>query len=88
MYEPYNVLSTLQTEKKFYVGVKQLKRAVKSEKIAYIVLAEDADEKYKKEVYEVAASNKISVRLVPKMKEMGQAVKIDIAAACVTVISV
>lgn len=87
MCETESILKNLKSESKYYVGIKQLKRAVEKEKISYIVLANDAEESFKNQVEQISQQINVKVITVPKMKELGEVVGVSVPSAVVTVIS-
>ena len=76
----------LVDEAKKYVGLKQFIRSAREEKIKYVILADNADERLKNEVKDIARKDDIKVKSFPSKEELGKACGIDVAAAVVTVL--
>lgn len=84
--EHEKTIEILKTEAKVYVGLKQFVRSAREDEIKYVVLAENADEKIKNEVRDIARKDDIRIKSFPSKEELGKACGIDIGAAVVTVL--
>ncbi len=84
--EHEKTIEILVDEAKKYVGLKQFIRSAREERIKYVVLAENADEKIKNEVRDIAKKDNIKVKSFPSKEALGKACGIDIGAAVVTVL--
>ncbi|MDR5660022.1 ribosomal L7Ae/L30e/S12e/Gadd45 family protein [Serpentinicella sp. ANB-PHB4] len=63
------------------IGLKQAVKALNSDMVELIYLAEDADEKLTGKIKELAHEKKVEVRTVESMKKLGKACGIDVGAA-------
>lgn len=68
------------------VGIKQLRRAVRDERVQIIFLAEDADLWLREEVTALAASVGLSPVLVSTMQQLGVACGISVRAATAAIL--
>ncbi len=84
--EHEKTIEILVDETKKYVGLKQFIRSAREERIKYVVLAENADEKIKNEVRDIAKKGNIKVKSFPSKELLGKSCGIDIGAAVVTVL--
>ena len=83
--EVYGVLEELKTAK-YIVGIKQLRKAVSEGKALKVFVAENADPHLTQPIIEKCADDKIPVEYVSTMVQLGQACKIDVAAAVAAII--
>ncbi|MDR7857925.1 ribosomal L7Ae/L30e/S12e/Gadd45 family protein [Tissierella sp.] len=63
------------------VGVKQVKRALNSQEIELVFIAEDADNKITDELTKICSEKHIQIIYVESMKKLGDACGIDVNAA-------
>lgn len=68
-------------DKNKVVGAKQVKRALDADQVELVYIADDADGEITREIKEFCQEKQIQVVHVDKMKELGEACKIDISAA-------
>ena len=69
------------------VGAKQLKKAVKARRAAYVFLAENADPAVTEPLEALCADNHIQITWVRTMAELGQACGIEVGAAAAAVLN-
>ena len=69
------------------VGAKQLKKAVKAGRAAYVFLAENADPAVTEPLEALCADNHIQITWVRTMAELGQACGIEVGAAAAAVLN-
>ncbi|MFA5577341.1 MAG: ribosomal L7Ae/L30e/S12e/Gadd45 family protein [Tissierellaceae bacterium] len=74
------MLSKLSTGKRV-VGVKQVRRAINTQDIEAVFIAEDAENKVTDEIAKTCEEKHIQIIYVQNMKELGNACKIDVNAA-------
>lgn len=79
------MISKLITHNKI-VGAKQVKRALKTEEIQTVFIAEDAEGKVTNEIAQSCNNKDIQVIYVNNMKELGDACGIDVNAAVAALI--
>ena len=72
--------------KKFVVGTKQLKKAVRAGRARYVFLAENADPAVTQPLEELCAANHIQFTWVPSMAELGRVCGIEVGAAAAAVV--
>ena len=70
----------LKDDKKV-VGIKQVKKAINSDMVSEVYIAEDAEEKVTQEILLLCQRHEIPILKVHTMKELGYACGIDINAA-------
>lgn len=63
------------------VGIKQLRRALSSDSVRKVFLAEDADPRLTEPLLEQCHGLGVCVETIPAMKELGRACGIDVGAA-------
>lgn len=63
------------------VGIKQVKRALNSQEVEVLYLAEDSDEDLQNQILDLAIKNDVQVIKLETMKELGIACGIDVSAA-------
>ncbi len=63
------------------VGIKQVKKAINSDSVSEVYIAEDAEEKVTREILLLCERHDIPVIKVETMKDLGDACGIDINAA-------
>ena len=68
------------------VGLNQSLKNIREGKAELVYLADDAETRIKNQVHDVCAQMGVSVCPVPGMKELGQAVGINVGSAVVTVL--
>ena len=68
------------------VGTKQTLKAVKDKKVLKVILAEDTDERIKKEIMDVCEHFQVEVKCAKTRRELGKAVGIDRSAAVVALL--
>ena len=69
------------------VGAKQLKKAVKADRVRYVFLAENADPAVTDPLEELCTANHIQVTWVPSMAELGRVCGIEVGAAAAAVLN-
>ena len=74
------------SNKRFVVGSKQLKKAVKAGRARYVFLAENADPAVTEPLEELCAANHIQITWVPSMAELGRVCGIEVGAAAAAVV--
>ncbi len=79
------MISKLTTHNKI-VGVKQVKRALESETVEAVYIAEDAETKVTDVITEICTEKHVQVFYVNNMKELGDACGIDVNAAVAALI--
>ena len=72
---------------KILVGSKQMKKAVKAGRVAYVFLAENADPAVTEPLEALCAANHIQITWVPSMAELGRACGIEVGAAAAAVLN-
>jgi large subunit ribosomal protein L7A len=80
------MLETLKGKKKT-IGLKQSLKAVKANRAARVLLAQDSDLHIIDTVEKVCKDNSVEVILLPSMAEMGKACEIDVPAAVVAILA-
>ena len=68
------------------VGAKQLKKAVKANRVRYVFLAENADPAVTEPLEALCVDNHIPITWVPSMAELGHACGIEVGAAAAAVL--
>ncbi len=68
------------------VGAKQVKRALKTEEIQTVYIAEDAEEEITNEIAQLCNNKDIQVVYIDNMKKLGDACGIDVNAAVAALI--
>ena len=68
------------------VGAKQLKKAVKANRVRYVFLAENADPAVTEPLAELCAANHIQITWVHSMTELGRSCGIEVGAAAAAVV--
>ena len=74
------------TGKKILVGSKQLRKALKNDRVAAVFLAENADPRLTDEICKCCGEAGIQPAWVPSMRELGRACGIDVGAAAAAVL--
>ena len=69
------------------VGVKQLKKALKSGRVQRVFLAEDADPMLTEPLADLCRKTHIQCAWVPSMKDLGRACGIDVGAAAAAAVA-
>ncbi|WP_453992445.1 50S ribosomal protein L7ae-like protein [Bacillus nitroreducens] len=72
--------------KKIIIGTKQTVKAIKTEKVREVVVAEDADRRVINKVLQLAEEQQIPISKVDSMKKLGKACGIEVAASTVAII--
>ena len=72
--------------KRFVVGAKQLKKAVKAGRAKYVFLAENADPAVTEPLEHLCTANHIQITWVPSMTELGRCCGIEVGAAAAAVV--
>lgn len=80
------MLETLKGKKKT-IGLKQSLKAVKANRAARVLLAQDSDLHIIDTVEKVCKDSSVEVILLPSMAEMGKACEIDVPAAVVAILA-
>ena len=68
------------------VGAKQLKKAVRANRVRYVFLAENADPAVTEPLADLCADNHIPITWVRSMAELGHACGIEVGAAAAAVL--
>ena len=68
------------------VGTKQLKKAVRANRVRYVFLAENADPAVTEPLEELCRQNHIPISWVRSMAELGRACGIEVGAAAAAVL--
>lgn len=74
------MVSRLETENKI-VGIKQVQRALESEKVAIVYIAEDAEENIIDQIVNLCKEHEIPTVSIISKEELGNACGIDVSAA-------
>ena len=74
------------SRKKLVVGAKQLKKAVKADRVRYVFLAENADPAVTEPLEELCRQHHIPITWVRSMTELGRACGIEVGAAAAAVL--
>jgi len=69
------------------VGAKQLKKAVKANRVRYVFLAENADPAVTEPLEALCVDNHIPITWVSRMDDLGRACGIEVGAAAAAVIN-
>ena len=77
---------SLQKAQKVVIGIKQTTRALESNEVRMVFLAQDAEAKLLKPIREMCAAKGIPIEEVATMKELGKACKIQVGAAAVAIL--
>lgn len=73
-------------EKRFVVGAKQLRKALRSGQAVFVYLAKNADPALTGALAAACEENQVSYAWVPTMQELGRACGIDVGAAAAAVV--
>ncbi|MCC3358876.1 50S ribosomal protein L7ae-like protein [Bacillus sp. REN16] len=73
--------------KKIIIGTKQAVKAIQTEKVVEIVVAEDADRRVINKVLQLADEQQIPISKVDSMKKLGKACGIEVGASTVAIIN-
>ena len=68
------------------VGAKQLKKAVRSNRVRYVYLADNADPAVTEPLEKLCAEHHIPITWVPSMADLGRACGIEVGAAAAAVL--
>lgn len=77
---------SLLSQGQVVVGAKQLRKALKAEKVLCAFLAQNADPALTEPIVSLCQQNKISYTWVASMKELGSACGIEVGAASAAVL--
>ncbi len=69
-------------KKRYIIGAKQVKNAIKSEKASKVYVASDCDPEVSDPVIELAEKNRVPLFFISTRKELGEMCGIDVKAAC------
>ena len=69
------------------VGARQLRKAVKAGRVAYIFLAQNADPAVTEPLVTLCTANHIQFTWVPSMAELGRSCGIEVGAAAAAVLN-
>ncbi|WP_449538473.1 50S ribosomal protein L7ae-like protein [Ferdinandcohnia sp. Marseille-Q9671] len=72
--------------KKIIIGTKQTAKAIQSNEVSEVVVAEDADRRVINKVLQLAGEQQIPVYKVDSMKKLGKACGIEVGASAVAII--
>nr|WP_304220142.1 50S ribosomal protein L7ae-like protein [Fredinandcohnia onubensis] len=73
--------------KKIIIGTKQAVKAIQTDKVTEIVVAEDADRRVINKVLQLAEVQQIPISKVDSMKRLGKACGIEVGASAVAIIN-
>ncbi|WP_099352735.1 50S ribosomal protein L7ae-like protein [Fredinandcohnia onubensis] len=73
--------------KKIIIGTKQAVKAIQTDKVTEIVVAEDADRRVINKVLQLAEAQQIPISKVDSMKRLGKACGIEVGASTVAIIN-
>ncbi|MFD1778871.1 50S ribosomal protein L7ae-like protein [Fredinandcohnia salidurans] len=73
--------------KKIIIGTKQAVKAIQTDKVKEIVVAEDADRRVINKVLQLAEVQQIPISKVDSMKRLGKACGIEVGASAVAIIN-
>ncbi|MEH7223783.1 50S ribosomal protein L7ae-like protein [Bacillus sp. JJ1566] len=73
--------------KKIIIGTKQAVKAIQTDKVLEIVVAEDADRRVINKVLQLAEEQQIPISKVDSMKKLGKACGIEVGASTVAIIN-
>ena len=73
--------------KKIIIGTKQAVKAIKTDTVSEIVVAEDADRRVINKVLQLAKEQQIPISKVDSMKKLGKACGIEVGASTVALIN-
>ncbi|WP_099364815.1 50S ribosomal protein L7ae-like protein [Fredinandcohnia onubensis] len=73
--------------KKIIIGTKQAVKAIQTDKVTEIVVAEDADRRVINKVLQLAEAQQIPISKVDSMKRLGKACGIEVGASAVAIIN-
>ena len=73
--------------KKIIIGTKQAVKAIQTDKVTEIVVAEDADRRVINKVLQLAEAQHIPISKVDSMKKLGKACGIEVGASTVAIIN-
>ncbi len=73
--------------KKIIIGTKQAVKAIQTDKVSEIVVAEDADRRVINKALQLAEEQQIPILKVDSMKKLGKACGIEVGAAVVAIIN-
>jgi large subunit ribosomal protein L7A len=73
--------------KKIIIGTKQAVKAIQTDKVTEIVVAEDADRRVINKVLQLAEEQQIPISKVDSMKRLGKACGIEVGASAVAIIN-
>lgn len=68
--------------KRYIIGAKQVKNAIKAEKASKVYVASDCDPEVSNPVVELAESYHLPLFFISTRKELGEMCGIDVKAAC------
>ena len=68
------------------VGAKQLKKAVRNNRVRYVYLADNADPAVTEPLEKLCTENHIPITWVPSMADLGRACGIEVGAAAAAVL--
>ncbi|MDO5549015.1 MAG: ribosomal L7Ae/L30e/S12e/Gadd45 family protein [Eubacteriales bacterium] len=78
------MLSQLHTAAKV-VGIKQSKKIIRDGEAHQVFIAQDAEQRVTRPIYDLCEEHGVAIVEVPTMKELGKAAGIAVGAAVVTV---
>ncbi|MEH7386605.1 50S ribosomal protein L7ae-like protein [Bacillus sp. JJ1521] len=73
--------------KKIIIGTKQTVKAIQTDMVVEIVVAEDADRRVINKVLQLAEEQQIPISKVDSMKKLGKACGIEVGASTVAIIN-
>ncbi|THE12145.1 50S ribosomal protein L7ae-like protein [Bacillus timonensis] len=73
--------------KKIIIGTKQTVKALQTDMVSEIVVAEDADRRVINKVLQLAEEQQIPITKVDSMKKLGKACGIEVGASTVAIIN-
>ena len=79
-------MENLKSSKKRIIGLKQTIKAIKTDKINIVYVANDAEENIKNSILEVCRGKDIQIIFIDTMKKLGEACGIEVNASCASLL--
>ncbi|MCK9574417.1 MAG: ribosomal L7Ae/L30e/S12e/Gadd45 family protein [Clostridia bacterium] len=79
-------VTDLLVTNKSIVGLKQVMKMLSEQKLQFVILAEDADEYLKNQIYSACASHNVKIVYYESRKELGSLSGITVSAAVIGII--
>ena len=80
-------MENLKSSKKRIIGLKQTVKAIKTDRIKAVYIANDAEESIKNIILEVCRGKEIQIVSVDTMKKLGEACGIEVNASCAVLLN-